>query len=356
MLKPIIFTLESINEYKTFLDETNLNLDIYYTPEFLQIDADLHKGIFEVFTFKYRNKVFIYPYIRRSISSKYPGYYDITSPYGYCGPFCNDDNLFLDAEKAFIDYAKAQNIVTEFVRYHYIYNRERYFKVNIENSNNRTLVVLNTSQSLEDIWTKEFSKTNRNLVRKLEKEGYEFQILDYKENYDEFYNIYLETMVNASASSYYFFAKSFFQDLAKKLEDQIFLGTITKDGVTYCSSLFFASGGILTYYLSGRNLNFTKVSATNLLLSKISFWANQNSIQYLNLGGGLSNSREDQLFKFKSNFSTNTTPFFIGKRIHIQSIYNSLIRDWRNDFGSDSYEDVKNVLQFYRLTEENNGL
>ncbi len=345
-----IFDAANSYQFSAWCDEHQLMLDIFYQPGFLETEALLNDAKYEIFTFSNNHAVFVYPYLLKPLGESFSSYSDMISPYGYAGPFCNDPSVLATAELYFLDYIVSKKVVTEFVRYHYLYNEHYMFNTNIENVHNRTVVVLNTAQASEMIWESEFSVTNRNLVRKLKKDQFEFQIDDdlQPDELDTFINMYKLTMDNANASQDYYFNKKYFYDLKDKLKTQLKLATVRKDGVIYSSSLFFNSAGILTYYLSARNLDFPKVAATNLLLSEMSFWASNHHINYFNLGGGLSNTEDDHLFKFKKNFSRTTMLFFIGKRIHDKKIYKDLTDHFIQMKGFDNFNNIRHMLQFYR--------
>ena len=123
-MKTIIYSAKNISDYNDLVK--NLNLDIYYQGNYLKIEADRINGILEIFCALENNKknIFIYPYIKLKLKGDFSEYYDLTSPYGYCGPYCNNIIFFKDAEKEFNEYIKKENIVSEFVRYHFIYNKK----------------------------------------------------------------------------------------------------------------------------------------------------------------------------------------------------------------------------------------
>ena len=99
-----IFNSKNINEYNNLIK--NLNLDIYYNGNYLKIEADKIKGKLEIFCSTQENYIFIYPYIKLKINNKFSDYYDLISPYGYCGPYCNNSIFFENSEKKFINYKK----------------------------------------------------------------------------------------------------------------------------------------------------------------------------------------------------------------------------------------------------------
>jgi hypothetical protein len=343
-----IYNESNAEEYVNLLNERNISLDIYFYPKFLKIDAEIQYGKYEIFTVVKYDKIFIYPYIKLGFQDKkLVNYFDLTSPYGYCGPYCNEYQFLDEAEQLFLDYIK-NNCITEFIRYHYLYNENLKFGKNIQNFQNRTIVTLNLTKDWEEIWNKEYSGTNRNLVRKLEKEGFEYSITEDSKDFEEFIEMYYSTMTNAGANSFYYFEKSLIHELNKNLGEKIFLAKVQKEGVTYCYSLFFVSGKIGTYYLSARNITFNKVPSTNFLLSKTVEFLKSKNITILNFGGGLTNDLNDPLFKFKSNFSKSYKDFYIGKRIHNHEVYNTLVNEWILLKGVDDYHSRKNILQFYR--------
>ncbi|WP_291920648.1 GNAT family N-acetyltransferase [Chitinophaga sp.] len=324
-----------------------LNLDIYYQPGFLETDAFLHKGEYEIFVCQEDNYVFIYPYIRKPLIN---GYYDITSPYGYCGPYSNDPLFFQVGERMFIEYTCKQGfLVSEFIRYHPIYNKreQERFKYFTSNFLNRTVVMLSENIEWNKIWNEQFSSTNRNLVRKMKSEGYVFELVDPAPYLTEFMGMYYQNMLNVHATQYYFFSETYFEKLVNKLGEKLVMARVRMNNTTYATSLFFLSGNIVTYFLSARNFNTTQIPATNFILSNMAEWGHLHGYSYFNLGGGLTNSKQDTLFKFKSNFSKDYVPFYIGKRIHNPEVYESLKRDWIDNNGAEKYETVKQVLQFY---------
>lgn len=343
-----VFNESSKFEYLTLLNDLNLNLDIYYYPCFLEWDAKIQGGAYEIFFYRKEEEVFIYPYIKLSfVDKKFENYFDISSPYGYCGPFSTSKFIFVEAEVEFMHFIK-DKCITEFVRYHYVYNDKRKFLRQIQNSKNRTIVTLDLSLDWDVIWTKEFSVKNRNLIRKLDKEGFDYVSTKKSDDLHGFIEMYYSTMKNVEASNFYFFKKDLLNQLFEIFGENLILVKVESNKVVYAYALFFISGGIATYFLSARNLDFPKVPATNFLLGKSAEILKKNGVQIINFGGGMFNKVDDYLLKFKQNFSSETKEYFIGKRIFNQEIYNQIVNDWIEVYGKVDYENRKNILQFYR--------
>lgn len=341
-----IFNKENAVQYDMICGELGIELDIYYSSAYLQHEAIYQKSPFEIFFIRKESSVFIYPFLKKKLPEVYGDYYDISSSYGYCGPFTNDPALLDEAEDLLLAYCREQRIVTEFVRYHYLYNRNILFKKNISNIPNRTVVTLNTAQDWDNIWAHQFSGINRNLVRKLEKEGYIFERVDFGSHIDQFTEMYHATMQNVNADDQYFFSREYFLSLYNALRDRIFMCKVGKGGEVYAMSLFFSANGILTYFLSARNIHYPKVPASNLLLSKMAEQAHLEGYKIMNFGGGLTDKPEDSLFRFKSNFSKDTSPFVIGKRTHFPDVYEAIGRRYR-EIKQGQQDTATQVLQYY---------
>lgn len=342
-----IYSSENIDDFISTWGARIQPLDIYYQPSFLACDAAMQKGTFEIATYTDGENYWLYPYIILPITNT--PYFDLSSPYGYAGPITSSITFGKKVEVLFLEHIENRgDIVTEFIRYHFIYNQHYKFEQNIHNLLNRRIVVLNTNKSV-DLWLEQCSSTNRNLVRKLEKEGYlwsekQFELKDVT----VFDDAYRKNMIHSKASDFYFFDTSFYESLITQLGDKIRIAYVIKDNIVYASALFFVSGETVTYYLSARNLDYPKVPASNLLLTKISFWAQDNGYSYFNLGGGLSLAEDDFLFKFKKNFGKDIYDFMIGKRIVQQALYEELKLNYISTYGKEKYEKVKHLLQFYR--------
>jgi hypothetical protein len=57
----------------------------------------------------------------------------------------------------------------------------------------------------------------------------------------------------------------------------------------------------------------------------VTVWASQNEYKLVYHGGGRTNDAEDNLYKFKKQFGQHTEfPFYIGKKIWNQDIYDKL--------------------------------
>lgn len=345
-----IFNKNTINEYKELLSDCNLDLDIYYQPEFLDLEAELIQAEYEIFTITNQTNqhVFIYPYLKVPHKEAFEGWFDLTSPYGYAGPYCNEFEFFNTSEALFLEYAKKQNIVSEFVRYHFIYNEQLLFSRNIKNEHNRTVVVYDLSFAWDNILLNNISKRNRTYFNKFNKDEFVFEITDSLAALEEFIPMYYETMKNVEAVDSFFFKEEYFAKLFDTLKGKVKIGRIFKDNNTYASILFLISGGYVQLYLNGRNLQHNKLPSNVPLIINIAKWAKENNFQFVNLGGGRSNDPLDSLFLYKKHVSNQIRNFFVGKRIHDCEKYQFLVDKFIQEQGLENYQKVQMRLQFYR--------
>jgi lipid II:glycine glycyltransferase (peptidoglycan interpeptide bridge formation enzyme) len=273
----------------------------------------------------------------------------LKSPYGYAGPISNNKEYFQQSELFFLKYIRSKNnIVSEFVRYHYLFSKSNKFEIEIKNEFNRNIISLKLNRKWEDIFVNEFSSTARNLIRKSDKEGYVFNIDHEFNNYNEFIELYRSNMNYVNATEFYYFTDHFFNQLKNKLKNKLILANVSKNGIIYCSSLFFIDSGIITYYLSGRNTEVKNTATNYTILAYMIKWGIENNYMIFNLGGGRTTHENDNLFAFKSHFSKSVESYFTGKRIHLNSVYNELKLDYIQKNGEEKFSAIKNILQFYK--------
>lgn len=314
-------------KWNKYLDFMLNKKDIYFTNDYYNMYEQNGDGKASLFIYKEENNIAIYPFMLNEIKKYNLGkkYYDIESAYGYGGPLTNsDDKKFLiNFENNFLEYCKKNNVVAEFIRFHPLIKNENIFKKNISVFHNRTTVYLDLNKGIDSIWNEEIKSKNRNMIRKAKKNGLKVEISD---DYEEFKKIYSTTMDKVQASNYYYFNERYYEKI-KNSSDYILLN-IKKETITIASAIFMKYGDFFHYHLAGSLKEYLKFAPNNLLLWEAIKLACDSGAKYFHFGGGLSDSLEDNLFKFKSGFSNDTADFYIGKRIHNEEIYDYLIKRW----------------------------
>lgn len=149
------------------------------------------------------------------------------------------------------------------------------------------------------------------------------------------------------ADEYYYFKKDFFFNTFSLLKTNVFLFNVfnSNDDVV-CSSIFFHYGKFFHYHLSGRS-ELANNTVNNFLLNEAVKYAKEVGAKMFHFGGGISSDVDDRLLKFKTNFSKTRLPFYIGKKIHNQYVYDVIVRQWEEN-NSEMRLKYKSYLLKYR--------
>lgn len=315
--------------------------DIYYTRQYCKMSELIEGGEAQLFVYEDKDNIALYPYIKHMVDYKERDtlFYDIETAYGYGGPVVkkHDPDFENAFETAFLEYCQTDNIIAEFLRFHPLLENEKIFRREINVLHNRKTVWINLEKSLDEIWMQDISTQNRNTIKKCVKNGLRVEI---SEDYDEFLEIYNQTMKKVGADDFYFFGKKYYDSV--KIAPCYLLMRVRRDRETLAAAIFMEYGDYFHYHLSGSRREFLKLDPNNILLWEAIKYAKTKGCKKMHLGGGLSDIQEDSLFQFKKKFSSECKDFYIGKRVHNRNVYKELIRRWEIDHG----EKAKILLQY----------
>jgi hypothetical protein len=307
--------------------------DIYFTPSYYRLYEELGDGIAKCIIFTEGDNLAIYPVLLNSINKlgyvTDGEYYDLQGAYGYNGIlFSSDDRQFVKQFfVAFADFCVENNVVAEFMRLHPLINNHVLCEKYVSAIKDRETVVINLEK---DYWNCEYSSNNRNMIRKALKSGYQIQILDQPTEKDikAFVDIYYCSMNMINADKYYYFPQKYFINMFRYFNNHVFLfNVIDPEYGIVCSAVFMQYGNYFHYHLSGRNRNADN-SANNYLLNKAAEFAKENGASKFHLGGGRSSADNDSLLLFKKNFSKQTIPFYLSKRVLNETVYSDIVNQW----------------------------
>jgi hypothetical protein len=301
--------------------------DAYYTSGYYRLYELNGEGEGCLFVYESGGSVGVYPFLKKRISGYALDrpYYDIQTAYGYGGPIATDGrSAFLsDFEGAFLEYAQRSDIVAEFIRFHPVMRNHGLFSKDILVERNRTTVLVGLDGSMEDIFANQPDARGRRAIRKANAACLEISN-DYMP--DAFFKLYLGTMKANNADDYYFFKDEYFAYFANI--PQNYAVNVVCGGKAAACGLFMRHGMYAHYHLSGRDSAFSKFYVGHRMIWEAIKYARQRGHKYFHLGGGRSDSADDDLFAFKKQFSGNFKTFYIGKRIINEDIYNYLIDEW----------------------------
>jgi len=308
--------------------------DIYYHPNYYKIYKEYGDGEPYCFVYQQNDDIALYPFLKNEIDRKKfslkEKYFDIQGAYGYNGVASSnlESSFVSNFYKEFEDFCAKENIIAEFTRFHPLLNNYQFSENHLTVIKDRKTVWLDLSVDKETRWKESYSGNNRNMIRKAQKNGITVSKAGNESDYLEFYEIYLSTMKEVGALSYYFFNPEYALNFNSELGNKQQLLFADYQGKRICSMLLMINGEYAHYHLSGRLNEFSRLAANNLILDEAIEIARERGAKYFHFGGGNSNDMKDPLFKFKANFSNTLADFYIGKKIHNQEVYHGICNKW----------------------------
>lgn len=345
----VLLSLDNSEEWNRYLQRISVEKrDVYFTPEYYSLYKNNGNGEACCYVFEKDGDIVLYPFLRNSISPLGyhldREYYDIQGAYGYNGIIAsnNEPSLIKSFWDSFDKWCQENSIVAEFSRFHPLLNNHLLASPKMQTFYSRHTVALDLSD--DDIWMHQISSKNRNMIRKAEKEGVTIVESD---DYETFRNLYNGTMTDLNAEGFYFFPKKYYEEYKQSFKDNSILCIAMFNGKAIAGSMFMFSGEYAHYHLSGRNREYSRYAANNMILWYAIQRAKERGLKWFHFGGGTSGNDDDSLLRFKKEFSKTLCEFWIGKRIHNLTVYNQIVEQWRDNY-PDSYMRNKVRLLGYR--------
>ena len=346
-----VFRLEDKSLWRESFSSLPLNQrDIYYTPEYYSLYEKNGDGRACCFVYEEDGECVLYPFLINSVNElgyELDGeYFDIQGAYGYNGIVSSSCEAgFINRfHQCFDSFCTEKRIIAEFTRFHPLLSNQRFASSKMQTLYSRNTVILDLSLSLEDIWMHQFSTKNRNLIRRTEKDG--VKVVESKD-YECFRRMYNQTMKALDAEDFYFFPDEYYREIESVFEDDMMLCFAMYENRAVCGSLFMFCSDYAHYHLSGRDRAYSRVAGNNAVLWYAIRKAKERGCRWFHLGGGTTGDDSDMLLHFKKNFSKQTGQFWIGKRIHNQPVYDSVVDQWKK-IHPESYEMNRVKLLGYR--------
>ncbi len=299
--------------------------DIYFKEEYVRLYENDHDKAYCVICEEHDQFV-IFPFLRRRIGQ----YYDFETAYGYGGPISNSESkkwiitALEEIEKCF----RNERYICGFVRFHPLIENVDQSRDVIECIFDRKTIVVDLRESIDDIWEKQISSKNRNMIRKAQKNDLQFRVdydFDFKE---EFIRLYNNTMARLNAEEFYHFNDIYYDSFVQDFKGNSFIGTVICNEKIISSAIFMMNGSFGHYHLSGSDRDYSSLGANNFLLWSAAIELKQHDINWFHLGGGSNSNIDNSLYRFKRSFSPNEKDFYIGKWIFNQSIYDEICKEW----------------------------
>lgn len=344
----------AITEYKSLVSSIYPN-NPFSCLELITTNKNTKEKLFTFILKKDGLPLIIMPFEKNKIEQSLfdIDYYDVSSPYGYSGPFYNSDindtclTLFW---KKVDEWYKANNVVSEFIRFSLNFNYRCY-----TGSLHPTLLnVRGYLNSEEFIWNN-FKPKVRNNVRKAESENLTFKIFHKnisKETIIQFHDIYISTMERNKAEKRYFFNLNYFTEFILNNPKNCALAMVYKNEKPISTELMLLSDNTVYSHLGGTDSLFFNMRPNDFLKFEVIKWALKKNLKYYILGGGRENN--DDLFKYKKTYfpHDNDVIYYTGRKLLLNTISEDL-NEFQKNNNPEAYNiNIKNgYFPLYRISK-----
>lgn len=307
-------------------------MDIYFTPAWGTVNQFIEEGIAKIFECRTEYGIIKNQFILRDITQSIDGkhFYDISSPYGYGGPYiveCDADKkeeLVRVYEKQFSAYCQKNDIVSEFIRFHPIVQNALDFKELYQAQYDRHTV--GTDLTCDDPIQMEFSKSARKYIRRAIKTGITWDVIEAPDDVSEFVGIYYSTMDRDKATGFYYFPKEYFEECVRLFGERIILVRAIYESKVIAEGFYITYENTIHAHLSGTLKEYIHLSPAYMIKYATAVWGKEHGYKLIHYGGGTSNDPENSLFQFKCKFTKETLfDFYVGKKIWNPEIYQRLV-------------------------------
>lgn len=273
-------------------------------------------GIPSCFQMNYKNHLAYYHFIKRDIASvvhtlNQGMYFDIITPFDYGGYSFTCKEIIPHFFEAFSEYCKKENIVSEFIRFCPTYDFD--FDVINEYIDLYKVNDLIYIDLATDFWNG-YSRGRKSNINQIKKKAYSVQCIEM----NDFYFLYKETMMRNQAHSYFYFDEISLQKLVDEKFARIF--GIYVDKMLVSSMIILDETDISYYFLGATSNSLLSSHANALLFHEVALMLQKEGQKKFFLGGG-----RVGVYDFKQRFSKKTLPYFIGKKVYNESVYNELV-------------------------------
>lgn len=306
--------------------------DIYFEMNYGKLYESVEDGIATKWRYIGKEGAVSHLFIKRDIliDKEESGLYDIITPYGYGGPVIEEvktskNELVAAFNKEFGKYCKEQNIVSEFVRFHPLFNNSEDFSAIYDSDYIRDTVGTNL-KDCDDPVQFEFSKRCRKNIRQAVNKGISWRVTKSPDQIDGFIELYYSTMDRNKADDYYYFDIEYFSNCLNWFKDNLLYVEAIFEGKTIAGGLYFVCNKTIHIHLSGTLPEYLYLSPAYILRYAAALWGKENGCEMIHHGGGRSNDRDDSLYVFKKQFGIHTSfKFYVGKKIWNKERYEQLV-------------------------------
>lgn len=329
--------------------------DIYYTPEYYSLYENYGDGKAQCFVFEKDGEIAIYPFLINSINQLGyeldKEYFDIEGAYGYNGVVSSSYKpaFIYEFYSAFDKFVIENNIVAEFTRFHPIFNNVKFSEIPLKTFFDRSTVFIDTTKSIDVLWSDLQRTTKKQINRCYNRHNVKIKVFKGGEfELDTLVNIYWESMKRVKSNKYLFFNTVYFRQLLSLPHAIQYVAYLDDKPISTIIAL--KGETILHGHLGGTRNEFISNSPFSLLYWEMIKTAKEYNLKYVHVGGGTNADENDRLLLYKQHFSNLKSEFHIGKKVHNEEIYKSIIQQWKEKHPT-SYSLHSNKILGYREIE-----
>lgn len=344
-------TLQDRVEWNQILSKlSKYKKDVYFTPEYYSLYQEYGDGKACCFVFEEKGEIALYPFLKNPITplgyELDREYYDIQGAYGYNGVIASttDKGFISDFWEAFDTWCQDNDVIAEFMRFHPVMRNHLLGEGHFKLIHDRNTVYLDLTQSEEDIFAG-FDKGTRQHIRKAAKSIEIRPAERNEENVQIFNRIYRENMEHVNSIPYLFFNLQHFHNMFEMENIEFFIAWQGDTPIACYSGL--VSEEYYGNYLRASLTEYNRTGVNTLMYWSMIQSAKTHGCHYVHFGGGTSGDPNNSLLHYKMNFSKTLSEFWIGKKVHNQTVYDQVVEQWKTKH-PESYEAHKVMLLGYR--------
>ena len=242
---------------------------------------------------------------------------DVTTPYGYGGPFGASVEAFWSAYEL---WCAEHALVSTFVRFHPLAANHRGAPgaMRLERLADTFVWGLEEGDLIESM-----HRHHRRVVRKAGRVN-AVRVEEEPQSLAGFATLYDEMMRRLAADEFYVFPSTYWDRLGAGLRDRLVLFEAEDDQGVAAAILCIATPPWLHYHLGASTERARALGATHLLMLTAARWGRDHRCVAFHLGGGVGGT-EDTLWEYKRRFAPGgAREMWVGKLVHDARTYAEL--------------------------------
>ena len=265
------------------------------------------------------------PFVLRAVEGT--SYHDVTSAYGYGGPFASGDvpgERWTELWAGLDAWCAEHAVVSEFLRLSTALDPAALAYPG-ELHHRSTVVVRSLDLEPDALWMDVEHKVRKS-VNKARRSGVEVSVDTDGERLDEFLAIYDGTMARRGAHERYLFGRRFFERIRDEMHGSYAFFHAEVDGAVVSTELVLVGRRTLYSYLGGSDESAFALRPNDLIKHTVMTWGAERGAAEFVLGGGASPG--DGIERYKLSFAPGgARPFSTGQRILGPAAYAALSGD-----------------------------